>query len=120
MFFSSFALIFSALIVIVASDCTCLPGADCPFVPYGRKPLDIRDFGVLALCPVNGEVLCCDRSRKFAHDLFRIGMPKSGGSVECSAASECRIKYGISVYDIQQYGVLGHCQDAGQVRYDYI
>jgi hypothetical protein len=111
--FLSFALL-AAAAVGVSAACECLP--DCAFVPYGREATDIRDFGVLGHCPIYGEVVCCDRSKKFHLDPYRIGAPKGSGSVGCVVASECRIKYGVSVYDIQQHGVLGHCPNAREVR----
>ena len=42
--------------------CRCEREDACDFLPYGRRPTDIRDFGTLKNCPF-GLVVCCDRSR---------------------------------------------------------
>ena len=46
-----------------SSTCRCEASYSCDFEPYGRRPTDIRDYGVLAPCPRHGHVVCCDRSR---------------------------------------------------------
>lgn len=42
--------------------CRCEREENCDFLPYGKRPTDIRDFGTLRPCPF-GRVVCCDRSR---------------------------------------------------------
>ena len=46
-----------------SSTCRCEPSYACHFEPYGRRPTDIRDYGVRAPCPRHGHVVCCDRTR---------------------------------------------------------
>ena len=52
---------------------------------------------------------------------MRSGIPRPssvtrGGHVPCVAAADCRIKYGVSVYDIALFGVFGHCKDLSATR----
>ena len=40
-----------------------------------------------------------------------------GGHVPCVAAADCRIKYGVSVYDIALFGnAFGPCKDLSATR----
>ena len=62
------------------------------------------------------------RFRVFDNDPTRSGIPSPssvmrGGQVPCVPAADCRIKYGVSVYDIALFGVVGHCNVLSATRY---
>ena len=63
---SSILLLGSMLAILAvesSSTCKCEASYACHFEPYGRRPTDIRDYGVRSPCPRHGHVVCCDRSR---------------------------------------------------------
>ena len=61
------------------------------------------------------------RFREFDNNPTRSGIPSPssvrGGQVPCVPAGDCRIKYGLSVYDIALFGVVGHCRVLSATRY---
>ena len=109
--------------------CPCLH--HCPFVPYGRIPTDIRDFGVLPHCPY-WRVRCCDRHRvqkrsaPWRQDrrswsalslLEQSAYTEADQICPCVAAHSCpEPPYARLPTDVLHFGNLVHCFEPGQDR----
>jgi len=112
--------------------CPCVRRFECPSLPYGTLPTDIRDFGTLPHCESLWDVRCCERRRpqqdkgdgqnrpkrlKRAAQRAPISVFMSFPVCPCVSRDICPfLPYGRVQTDVQEFGQLPHCSQPSNIR----
>jgi len=114
--------------VYAAADeiCPCMRRFDCPALPYGLSPTDIRDYGALPHCKSLWNIRCCpraeeslnQRSKREAQALLDPVYTRHNRVCPCMARRLCRHlpEYGRVPTDVRDFGQLVPCALPNRIR----
>jgi len=101
--------------------CPCMRRFDCPALPYGLLPTDIRDYGALPHCKSLGNIRCCPRAESVKAKREAALDPvynRHNRVCPCMAKRQCRHlpEYGRVPTDVRDFGQLVPCALPNRIR----